>query len=89
MLPHTIERETPHAGAMTDEQVDILRDITPKRDYLLISANNCRIMRTKFDKESLADRRAEPAGQRSRDEAMQSGERDLRERYVRTVLSKS
>jgi type IV secretion system protein VirB4 len=75
--------------AMTDEQVDILRDITPKRDYLLISANNCRIMRTKFDKESLAYLRSEPSFQRILDEAMQSGEPDWRERYVRTVLAKA
>lgn len=75
--------------AMSDDQVNMLRDIKPKRDYLLVSANQCRIMRTKFDKESLAYLRSEPSFQKLLDEAMSSGDQNWRERYVRSIMDRN
>ncbi|WP_454912736.1 VirB4 family type IV secretion system protein [Variovorax gossypii] len=75
--------------AMTDAQVDILRDITPKRDYLLMSTDSCRIMRTQFDKESLAYLRSEPSFQAMLDAAQKSGDANWRQRYVEDVMRRS
>jgi type IV secretion system protein VirB4 len=78
-----------HMFGMTDEQVDLLRDMTPKRDYLHISASNCRVMRTSFDKESLAHIRSEPAFQKLFDDAVKRGDAGWQQAYVQEILRSS
>ena len=45
--------------ALADHQVDMIANLQPKRDYLLVQAENTRVMTTDFSKETLAYLRSE------------------------------
>lgn len=68
--------------ALTDDQVDLIAELKPKRDYLLIADGFCRILGTNLDKDALAYLRSEQAFQDLFTEAQKSGRADWREWYI-------
>lgn len=75
--------------AMTDPQVDLIGQLRPKRDYLLVADGFCKILRTSFDKNMLAYLRSEQGFQDLFTEAQTSGRADWREWYIQEAMRKS
>lgn len=71
---------------MTDEQVDMLATLRPRRDYLRIAGNICRVLRTDFDEHVLALIRSEPQFQQLLDRHRHSGDPDWRRAYLHDCL---
>lgn len=71
---------------MTHEQVSLIGELTPKRDYLRIFSGNCQTLRTDFDDHTLAHLRSEPAYQDLFDQAKASGRQDWRGWYIGQAL---
>ena len=75
--------------ALSDDQVNLIGTLKPKRDYLLVSnenSANSRIIRTKFTKEMLAYLRSEIPFQDLYTQALNSGRADWREWYIQQAL---
>jgi type IV secretion system protein VirB4 len=75
--------------AMTDEQVDVLAKMRPKRDYLHIANGICRVLGTKFDDYMLARLRSEASYQALFDEAKMVGGSDWKSWYLDQALRRS
>lgn len=73
---------------MSNEQVSMIGQLTPKRDYLRISNSNCQTLRTNFDEHTLAYLRSEPVYQDLFDQAKASGRQDWREWYIQQALNR-
>lgn len=71
---------------MSDEQVSMIGQMTPKRDYLRVFNNTCQILRTSFDEHTLAYLRSEPIYQDLFDQARSSGREDWRDWYIQQVI---
>lgn len=68
---------------LSNGQVDMIGQLKPKRDYLRVTGDICRVMSTDFDDHVLAAIRSEPQYQALLDEAMQQGRADWRDLYIR------
>ncbi|MDC6711344.1 hypothetical protein, partial [Leclercia adecarboxylata] len=75
--------------AMTDEQVDVLAKIRPKRDYLHIANGICRVLGTKFDDYMLARLRSEASYQALFDEAKMAAGDDWKAWYLDQALRRT
>lgn len=73
---------------MSNEQVSMIGELTPKRDYLRVFNGTCRTMRTSFDDHILAHLRSEPIFQDLFDEAQARGGQDWRDWYIQQALSR-
>lgn len=71
---------------MTDEQVSMIGDLRPRRDYLRIAGNICRVLRTDFDEHVLALIRSEPRFQDLLDKHRASGNPNWRQEYLNQCL---
>lgn len=74
---------------MHDEQVNLLANLKPKRDYLLVADGICRVMGTNLSKDALAYLRSEKAYQDLFTKAQSSGRADWREHYISQALQRS
>lgn len=71
---------------MSNEQVSMIGELTPKRDYLRVFNGNCQTLRTNFDEHTLAYLRSEPVYQDLFDQAKASGRENWREWYIQQAL---
>lgn len=74
---------------LSDEHVNALARIRPKRDYLHIENGNCRVLSTKFDDYMLARLRSEAAYQALFDEAHTVAGADWKSWYLDQALRRS
>lgn len=75
--------------AMTDEQVDVLKDIRAQRDYLHIADGNCRVLGTKFDDYMLVRLRSEVTYQALFDEAKAVAGENWKPWYLAEAMKRS
>lgn len=75
--------------AMTDEQVDMLAHMKPRRDYLHIADGNCRVLGTKFDDYMLARLRSEATYQALYEEARSVAGTDWKAWYLNETMKRS
>lgn len=68
-----------------DHQIDMIAQLQPKRDYLLIQAGKARVMTTEFSPSALAYLRSEKAVLNVLDALEAEGTPDWKERYLREV----
>lgn len=68
--------------ALTDEQVDDIKTLTPQREYMLVTNGTSRVMKMVLDKQSLAYLRSEIKLQNRFDEVAGSGTADWKQRYL-------
>lgn len=73
---------------MTNEQVSMIGEMTPKRDYLRIFNGICKTLRTNFDDHTLAYLRSEPVYQDLFDQAQARGGEDWRDWYIQQALQR-
>jgi type IV secretion system protein VirB4 len=73
---------------MTHEQINMIGELTPKRDYLRVFNGQCKTMRTHFDEHTLAYLRSEPVYQDLFDQAQAMGGEDWREWYIQQALKR-
>lgn len=78
-----------HFFGLSDHQVNMIRDLTPKRDYLRISGDICRVMQSAFNQDMLALLRSEPEYQKLLDQWMSSGRDDWRQGYFKEATQRS
>lgn len=71
---------------LTDAQVSMIGKLTPKRDYLRVTGENCNLLRTNFDDHTLAYLRSEPFYQQLLDEAKKRNDTDWRDWYIKEAL---
>lgn len=73
---------------LTDDQVTMIGRLRPRRDYLRIADNICRVLRTDFDDHVLALIRSEPRFQELLDRLRNSGDPQWREKYIAECLQR-
>ncbi len=74
---------------LTDDQVSMIGNLRPRRDYLRIADNICRVLRTSFDDHVLALIRSEPRFQSQLDRLLSSGDPEWRQKYIAETLSRN
>jgi len=77
-----------HFFGLSDEQVDMIGTLRPRRDYLRIADNICRVLRTSFDEHVLSMMRSEPRFQELLDRCRNSGDPNWRQTYLDECLSR-
>lgn len=73
---------------LDDHQIDIIGEIRPKRDYLLIQGRNSRVLQTNFTPKCLAYIRSEENILKLYDSFKNSGDPDWAENYVNAVANR-
>jgi len=68
---------------LTDSQVSMIGQLKPKRDYLRIAGNICRVMRTDFSNHVLSAVRSEPQYQNLLDEVKRTGDPAWHKTYLK------
>ncbi|WP_455289564.1 VirB4 family type IV secretion system protein [Cupriavidus necator] len=74
---------------LTDDQVQLISDAVPNRDYLLITNTQTRMLQTAFSDEMVAMLRSDGVAQSICDKHHASGEPDWQDRYVREMLARA
>jgi type IV secretion system protein VirB4 len=74
---------------MSNDQIDMIGTLMPKRDYLRVTGSICRTLRTNFDHHVLAAVRSEPRFQKLYDEISSSGRDDWRSTYINYAIGRS
>lgn len=71
-----------HMFGLSDDQVSMIGQLQPQREYLRIASNICRVLSTQFDQNVLAAVRSEAHYQKLLDELEASGATDWRSQYL-------
>jgi type IV secretion system protein VirB4 len=74
---------------MSNDQIDMIGTLMPKRDYLRVTGNICRTLRTNFDHHILAAIRSEPRFQKLYDELSSARRSDWRSAYINHAIERS
>ena len=72
---------------LTRDQVNMISDAVPNRDYLWVSPDHCRMLQASFPKETLAMLRADGRAQAVLDKHFASGRTDWREGYINEIMT--
>lgn len=72
---------------LTDDQIDMISDGIPNRDYLWVTPDHSRMLQAKFPKEALAILRADGAAQRTLDKHLATGSPTWREDYLQEIAT--
>ncbi|AOJ10050.1 VirB4 family type IV secretion system protein [Burkholderia mayonis] len=70
---------------LTDDQIDMITNGVPNRDYLWVTPDHSRMLQAQFQKEALAMLRADGAAQRALDKHLASGSPHWREEYLQEM----
>lgn len=74
---------------LTLDQVKMINDAVPNRDYLLVTRSQTRMLQTNFSDEMIAMLRSDGYAQAVLDRHMASGEPGWQQRYVREILARA
>lgn len=74
---------------LTEDQVQMVNDAVPNRDYLWITKAQTRMLQTNFTPEMVASLRSDGYAQAVFDRHFASGEPDWQDRYVREILARA
>jgi type IV secretion system protein TrbE len=90
-LPNADARNNKHlycdVFGLTENQVEMISNAVPNRDYLLITPSRTRMLQAQFDKETLAYLRSDGRAQQVLDRHFESGHPRWRENYVNEILA--
>ncbi|KVR82503.1 type IV secretion system protein VirB4 [Burkholderia vietnamiensis] len=90
-LPNKDARTTKHlyrdVCGLTDDQIDMISNAVPNRDYLWVTPDHSRMLQAQFPKEALAVLRSDGAAQRVLDKHYASGSPHWREAYLQEMLT--
>ncbi|TDN59031.1 VirB4 family type IV secretion system protein [Paraburkholderia sp. BL10I2N1] len=90
-LPNRDARNNPHlycdVFGLTKDQVDMIADAVPNRDYLWVTPDQTRMLQTSFPKETLAVLRSDGRAQAILDRHYTSGSPNWREAYLQEMLT--
>ncbi|WP_020203514.1 VirB4 family type IV secretion system protein [Cupriavidus sp. WS] len=74
---------------LTDDQIQMINDAVPNRDYLWITRDQTRMLQSTFSDEMVAMLRSDGVAQHVLDQHMATGAPDWHDRYVREMLARS
>ncbi|CAG2155407.1 VirB4 family type IV secretion system protein [Cupriavidus numazuensis] len=74
---------------LTDDQIQMISDAVPNRDYLLITRNQTRMLQSTFSDEMVAMLRSDGVAQGICDRHYASGAPDWQDNYVREMLARA
>ncbi|MGU7775674.1 VirB4 family type IV secretion system protein [Burkholderia sp. MR1-5-21] len=90
-LPNRDARNNKHlyrdVCGLTDDQIDMVANAVPNRDYLWVTPDHSRMLQAQFPKEALAVLRSDGAAQRVLDKHYASGSPHWREAYLQEMLT--
>lgn len=72
---------------LTDDQINMISEGVPNRDYLWVTPDHSRMLQAKFPKEALAILRADGAAQRTLDKHLASGSPTWAEDYLQEMAT--